>query len=761
MKKAPAIKRSLVWLAVIVALLLILIFRLQLSFDLAAFLPRHGGAAADVLLQQLGRGPGSRIMVLGISGGSVTQRGEASRALQSGLSESSLFVQVLNGEAGAASDSIPEPIHNGYPLMTDLDYRPEALAAAFQARLQDLALAGGRELASLVAVDPYLASLELLQQLAVGDAGGDLWQAADGSSVLLAETRAGGTDLAAQATAMQAIRQLFAELQGETGLKLEITGVGPFGVELQQSIRAEATLRSCLASLAVVLVLLLIFRSFRMLLLVAVPVTVGFLAGLAAVSLVFDQVHGITLAFGITLLGVVVDFPIHFFTHQSRAVKVSSKDGFWRTLWLGASSTALAYLAMIFSGASGLAQLGLFSAVGVLTAMCVTHSWLPALLPASANAKDAAAAGSAVSLPRLQWHLAALAIVLAGGYLALAQSGGPWDDRLSALSPVSAERVAQDRQLRSASASFDMRYQIQLEADSLEQLLQRCEQLQSRLTEAVARGLLADWSAACMLLPSLQTQEHRLARIPEPPELQATMQAVLADSMFNANAFQPFEQVLQEVRAAYPLTPEDFASGPLAAWLAAHLLQVDGHWFGLVNLAEPHADELAGLVSDWGPEVAWVDLQQASQGMMQAFRLEASRAVAVAALAILLMLMAARTRPGRLAWIGLTAASSLIVTIAVIIALHGAINLVHLVALLLVLGLGLDYSLFLSREDESADTRLARRSVLACALSTTLAFGVLALSIIPMLSYIGLTVAVGSLSAFLLAVLGSWQRRQA
>lgn len=762
MKTTSTIRLSLVWLAVVIILLTVLAFRLQLSFDLAAFLPRHGGAAAEVLLQQLGSGPGSRILVLGISGGSEAERVDASQTLQSGLSESKLFVQVLNGEAGTASDSVPEPIHSAYPLMKDLDYRPEALSAALQARLQDLALAGGRELASLVAVDPYLASLELLQQLAVGDSVGELWQADDGSMVLLAETRAAGTDLAAQESAMQVARQLFADLPGNAKLKLEITGVGPFGVELQQSIRAEATLRSCLASLAVVLVLLLIFRSFRMLLLVAVPVAVGFLAGLLAVSLVFDQVHGITLAFGITLLGVVVDFPIHLFTHQSSAVKGSSMEGFWRTLWLGASSTALAYLAMVFSGASGLAQLGLFSAVGVMTAVVVTHSWLPTLLPPSAAPHlPSTARSAATTMPRLSWYLALLATVLAGGYLALTQSGSPWDDRLSALSPVSPDRVEQDRQLRSASASFSMRYQLQLQGDSLEELLQRCEQLQPQLMEAVAEALLSDWSAACMLLPSAQTQQDRLARIPEPAEMQATMQKVVAASAFNAEAFEPFEQVLQAARAAYPLTPEDFASGPLAAWLAAHLLQVDGHWFGLVNLADPSADELAREVGGWGPGVAWVDLQQASQDMMQAFRKEASRAVAVAGLAILLILVAARTRPGRLVWIALTAASSLTVTAAVIIVTHGAINLVHLVALLLVLGLGLDYSLFLSREDDSADTGLARRSVLACSLSTTLAFGVLALSSIPMLRYIGLTVAVGSLSAFLLAVLGSWRRRKA
>ena len=168
---------------------------------------------------------------------------------------------------------------------------------------------------------------------------------------------------------------------------------------------------------------------------------------------------------------------------------------------------------------------------------------------------------------------------------------------------------------------------------------------------------------------------------------------------------------------------------------------------------------VAAQVATWGPGLAWVDLQQASEHMMHDFRNEASRAVVAAALAILLMLVIARTAPRRLLWIMLTASASLALTVAAIIALEGAINLVHLVALLLVLGLGLDYSLFLSRTDEDADIHLARRAILACALSTTLAFGILAGSSIPMLRYIGMTVAIGSLTAYLLAVLGSRQQK--
>ena len=74
MSRPEAVQRSALWLLLVAGMLVFLLLRLQLSFDLGAFLPRHGGAAAEVLLQQLGNGPGSRLMVLGISGGDLEQR---------------------------------------------------------------------------------------------------------------------------------------------------------------------------------------------------------------------------------------------------------------------------------------------------------------------------------------------------------------------------------------------------------------------------------------------------------------------------------------------------------------------------------------------------------------------------------------------------------------------------------------------------------------------------------------------------------------
>ncbi|MDH3551998.1 MAG: xanthomonadin transporter, partial [Gammaproteobacteria bacterium] len=150
-----------------------------------------------------------------------------------------------------------------------------------------------------------------------------------------------------------------------------------------------------------------------------------------------------------------------------------------------------------------------------------------------------------------------------------------------------------------------------------------------------------------------------------------------------------------------------------------------------------------------------VDLQASSVELMRDYRNGALRTILVASLIIIALLWFVRGQFRQTLWIGLTVAASLAATIATITMLHGNLTVIHLVALLLVLGLGLDYALFLSRSESLRERRATDKGVLACAASTTLAFGILAGSSIPLLKFLGLTVASGALISYLVAYSGS------
>lgn len=743
------------WLLLSAAAAVVLATRLQLSFDLSAFFPRHAELEHEILLEQFRNGPGSRLMVIGIRGDSRADLPEVSNYLKEVLQDDARFTHVLNGQVSDELAALPTPVESHYLLLGDIDYSEESLRAVVEQRLRDLAFGGGEAVVKIISRDPFLVSLDVLQGLSAGELSDELWFADDGAAVLLAETRATAVDIGAQADAIAAIRTAYANIPAAGNTALDITGVGAFSVELQETIRSEATRRSILAALALLTVLIVFLRKPRYLLLAALPISIGYLVGMAVVTLLFGTLHGITLAFGFTLMGVAIDYPLHLINHHIAAADNDAGRRIWPTLRLGALSTAVAYLALALSGSDGLAQLGVFSACGILVAVLVTHTWLPNLLDRRGAAATSATAG-ANNGPALR---VAPALVALCAFVAIAfisvPAGGLWNDQLSSLSPVPAARLAADKQLRAATGAVDMRFQLALHAAGLDDVLRRTGDIDNRLADAAAAGHLEAWQAVTTILPDKDTQRARQRRIPESAELRERMDKVLAATPFRDSAFDPFIEQAAASRDLPLLELDDLRQSSLASWLDAHLFRVRDKWVSLVSLNSPDPVALAEHVRDWGAKVTLVDLQEASVDLMRDYRHSVFTTVSFAALGIVLLIGYRRRRFFDVIWIGLTVAAALVGTMLFVNALHGQLTVIHLIALLLVMGLGLDYTLFLSRTELPPARAASGRAVLVCAVSTALAFSILAGSSIPVLKYLGLTVAAGSTISYLLATIGS------
>ncbi|MCA9660810.1 MAG: hypothetical protein KC486_20880, partial [Myxococcales bacterium] len=91
-------------------------------------------------------------------------------------------------------------------------------------------------------------------------------------------------------------------------------------------------------------------------------------------------------------------------------------------------------------------------------------------------------------------------------------------------------------------------------------------------------------------------------------------------------------------------------------------------------------------------------------------------------------------------------------TIATLALAGVGVHLLHVVALLLVLSMGVDYGVFLVESRERPEDAAASvLSVVIAALSTVLAFGLLGMSSYPALAALGVTIGVGVLYSLLLA----------
>ena len=149
-------------------------------------------------------------------------------------------------------------------------------------------------------------------------------------TLILAEIRANITNLDKQVEAIKVIREAFERVK-VPGLEIILTGPAAFAVESGEDIRSDVRLLTWLAVIFVTLFLLLVYRSIPMLLMVAAPLITGVIAATAMILTVHGQIHGITLAFGVTLAGVAVDYPIHLLTGLAKHTE--NQSGYVEKIW--------------------------------------------------------------------------------------------------------------------------------------------------------------------------------------------------------------------------------------------------------------------------------------------------------------------------------------------------------------------------------------------------------------------------------------------
>ncbi len=744
--------------------------------DLSAFLPAAPTAEQRFLVDQLRDGAVSRAMLIGIEGGDAAMRASLSRELAKSLGADPSFSSATNGAAAGSERERDLLLAHRYalsPNVTPDRFGVEGLRAAIGETVEMLASPAGLLMKSLVPRDPtgeMLAVLEQMQPAEGPRVAEGVWVSADGKrAVLLARTRASGSDTDAQSQAVAAVERAFAEAAARLGApdaRLFLTGPGIFSVRARAMIVRDVERLAAASTLIVATLLLAVYRSPIALGLGLVPVICGALAGIAAVSLGFGAVHGITLGFGTTLIGEAVDYSIYLFVQAERGDRAGDPawlTHFWPTVRLGVLTSIAGFSALLFSGLPGLAQLGLYSIAGLAAAAAVARFVLPALLPARFRIHDVSALGERLArliaaAPRVRWAVAGLAL---GAVLVLvAHRDGLWDPELASLNPISAQDRVVDTELRAALGASDARHMIAVTGTTADAALEAAERVGRRLDELVASGKLAGYESAARFLPSAAAQRSRLASLPEPDALRSRLKAALARSTLRPERLEPFVADVARERAAAPITRATLKGTALDLALDGLLFEdVRGHWTAMVGLRPPDhgaIDSAAvrqALAAEPGAVV--LDIKAEVDRLYSGYL---DRALAMAGLglvAIVVLLLIALRSPARVARV----MAPLVAGVLVVAAWHALagtrLSLLHLVGLLLVVAIGSNYALFFDRMARLRGASNARTlaSLALANLTTVASFGVLSLSGIPVLKAIGSTVAVGAFVTLVFAAL--------
>jgi predicted exporter len=755
--------------------------RFEMDTDVTSFLPEGEERDLGQLSRLIARGELSRTVVLTLGASNEADAVMASRAFEAELRGDPAVMDALAFLEGGPPEEFERAIFELYfPHRLQLLARSEAeareklsddgLRRAASTLRDRLAQPMSTLLTRVAPADPFLTIPSIFESLEQGQAAS--LRVADGRfvtrdgrhAVLFLGTRAEAFDTKAQAPLFEALARAFHETRAAIGgsLTMDQSGIHRFALRAEREIKADVARITIISVLVLVAALLLLFRSVRFIALASLPIGAGVLAGLAIVLATRGRIHGITLAFGASLIGVTVDYVLHLYCHHAVMPDEEGPRGTLRaidgTLLTCAAATILGFVALLFSSLPGLREVALFSTFGIATSLAVTRTLVPSLLPHTMRA-----------VPARDWLIvrvlrptlgalrrrrgAALAVFgTALVFVALTLPSLPESRGFGAMGALDPELLDEDQRVRDRVTRYEqMRFVVARGADEAS-ALEASERAAAALEDAVAAAELDAFHGIARLLPSPATQRASARAMQGDVALRSRFEAAFAAEGFVPVAFAPFFEALEASQPA-PLTFDELLGSPLSFMVRSMRLELDDGVAFITYLSGVHDEE--ALARRFAGVTGAHFLRQGELfGRAEAtYRARTLELLSLGLLAVF-ALIAARQKSVRktLAALGPALLAALVTLGALAVSGRG-VDLVTLTTLLIVVCMGVDYGLFLvDAEGMGVGQRdAALLAIFLAAISTLLGFGLLSMSHHPVLSAIGLTACAGIFASLVLA----------
>lgn len=765
MSDRPTRLRFGLWLASAVLLLVALAVgapRWKFDTDLLAMLPHSARDATLEAADAQAAARYTRQLIFAVSASDFAIAREAGAALAKTLG-SSPAIATVRFEADASAIAPDAALNTArFGLLTPQDRarldRGDAAALADEAQRALYSPAAFARLTT-VADDPFGFTDRYLRS-ALGAPGravleGGVLAVHDGSQVqvlVFAETRESPFSISAQNTLAEVLTGARAAAVAKGGSVVS-SGVALHALAGAARARAEVSLLGGGSALLCAALLFAVFGALRPSLLALLSMGFGMAAGLVITQALFGRLHLLTVVFGTSLVGVSLDYAIHFLADQLRDPKgwkpSDALAHIGTAVWMGLATTLLGYAAFAAAPMPVLQQMAVFSAVGLTASAWTVWMAFPVLARAAPMRRHALWLSLANSLRPRRLPLWCWLLLLALAVLGCTRLRFADDVRLLQHSPPAL--LADEQALRATLGSgFDSRFYLLL-ADDEETLLQREETLGARLDALVDAKALDGARRVTQALPSKRTQALDRARI---AALYGDDGAAIP--LLQGLGFAP--ATIEAQRAALansrPLGPQALTSPRLAAVAPLWLGRInDTQFASVVTLLGIHdAARVAAAGEGIGGVYFRAPVAQASKALQQQREAAQERLLWVYAAMALLLMWRYGVKAGLQTLAAPLLASSL--TLAVLCSFGLTVNLFTVLTLLLVLGFGVDYAIFLregARHGENAPPS-SRMAVWLAAATALLSFGGLSFSSTPFLRDIGLTLTLGITLALLLAL---------
>ena len=529
-------------------------------------------------------------------------------------------------------------------------------------------------------------------------------------------------------------------------VQIDRSGVFFFASHAAQESKRDISLISTVSIVGVVALLLFVFRSLIALLLPVTSVATGVGFAFAAVHAVYGQVHVLTIVFGASLIGIVIDYSLHYFYHSSTQLSAGAdqeRSSLHRALLLSLCTSLIGYAALSFSGLEALKKVALFSCCGLamawLSVMCFGEratrkgfstessglSWLVRTMQ-----------NSLLRLPKLSLPCVATVVLLVSASVWFLSKPVSDDPRVFFTAPE--HLLASERRVAEVANDYEPGQYLLLLGNSVVEIQERFRAMQAVIKDTNNLDINS-FSSVFSLVPTIAEQDLAYAMTAKLYGESSALGALASQLSIDPATVSALRQEYSAAANRY-LNPET-VNNVLGQALPPMWFVSDDTYVGFVLIkkgvnADVLSSKLAGIEG-----VEYVNTLKKTQSALQAQR-ESASTLLFLAYVLVMGLLVARFKSASAAWMVVVPLVSSAMLLLLAPVFGYALNLFHIMALFLVLGFGMDYTIFVREmQDHQAKTLEA---ILLSAITSLLSFGLLALSSIPVVASFGLALLIGN-----------------
>lgn len=671
-------------------------------------------------------------------------------------------------------------VYDNLPLFLDeKDYEKlsvklnrDSIAATVQANYRSIISPSGLVTKDFVLKDPLglsVIGLKKLQQLGMGDdflLQDGFVMTKDSSKVLLfINPKLAGNETEKNTAFVDKLNSIKDNIntasKGKTNL--EYFGSIPIAVANAKQIKSDIQTTTIVALGLLMLIFIIYYRRLYIPLIILVPTIFGALFAVALLYFLRGTISAISLSIGSILLGVTIDYALHILTHykHNSDIRVLYKD-ITKPLIMSSSTTAVAFLCLLFVNSEALKDLGIFAAVSVMVTAIFSLLIIPHLYKPSASVAAADHNTALDKLAGFSFHknrpliILSIFVIIASFFTFRSVV---FNNDISQLNFVPDDIKHAEKSLEASTSLTSKSLYLASYGNTPEEVLQKNSALAQSLEKDKSGNKLLSYSSVGNIVLSEKDQEEKIARwnmfwqtrSKNVVKLFAEQGSKLG---FKPDAYQPFFEHLQNDFKAVSL--QDYLNVK-TLYLNEFISQKDGFYTAtsVVKVLPQQRDALVAALQK-KPGLVVIDRQQMNETFLGGLRDDFNSLINYSFVALLLILFMFFRRIELVMIASIPIIITGIVTTGIMGMFGIELNIFSTIVCTLVFGHGVDFSIFmtsaLQKEYTYGRNEMAtyRTSILLAVLTTVLGIGALVFAGHPALKSISSVSLIGVFAALVI-----------